>query len=269
MTGSDLTLVVTAHRTNHLEEALGSIVEQGTDTFSLVLVADSTGDPAVSQRFADFARRWTRSSASALCVSGGSGGAVRNFGIEESSTSWVTYLDGDDVLAPNAMEVAVSAMASGEADIYLSGVWHIDIGGQSIAVPTSVSDRPTTSLYLQDPDLAGRCPHLFQLVVMRRDVWLEYPYYVGGPGEDLDFILHHLVRHRVRRIPQMLYGHRRTLDGFSERGRRKGEPQAICPCPCSQRYRAGYYRDLLGWLEPVAASNFSSAFVLRKFAEPR
>lgn len=266
--GTDLTLVVTAHRDRHLDEALASVAAQETDAFSLVLVADLAGDPAVRTRFADFARCWGRSRAVSIEVDGGSAGAVRNFGIGAADTAWVTYLDGDDVLAPHAMRVAAAAAAKAEADVYLSGIWHIGGDGQPVPVPASFTDRPSPHLYFHDPDIAGRCPHLFQLVVMRRSVWHEYPYYLGGPGgEDLDFILHHLVRHRVRRIPQALYGHRRTLDGFSERGRRARHPRSVCPCPCSQRYRDRYYEALWARRTPIAASNFTSGFVLSEFED--
>jgi glycosyltransferase involved in cell wall biosynthesis len=261
LTIPNLTLVVTAHRIAHLGEALASVEAQLTDEFSLVLVADRLGEPNVGSLMTNFAERWNRSPVRMLSAAGGFAGPVRNAGLAAATTPWVTYLDGDDVLAPGAMDIAGS-VAGGDADIYLSGVWHIDGNGDAVAVPTSLTDRPTPNLYFEDPEHVGSCPHLFQLVVMRRAVWSQYPYYEWGPGEDLDFILHQLVRCSVRRIPRVLYGHRRTLDGFSERRRRQALPKEPCSCPCSRRYQEGYYGNLLMQMQPRAEANFSDDFFL-------
>lgn len=242
-----ITLIVTAHRLEHLAEALGSVSAQTTDRFELVFVADSTGKAAVFDAFTAFANAWQRSPVRVLLIKGGSAGVVRNAGFSVSATPWVTYLDGDDILHPSALSIAAEVAMWDCADIFSTGLWHITPVGDVVEVPDSINYAPHIGLYLADPELTGEIPYLFQLTAIKKFVWARYPYYAGGPGgDDLDFILHHMLTARFRKLALPLYGHRRTADGFSDRARRHasrgGSP---CPCPCSQRYRQGYYRRLL------------------------
>ena len=96
-----LTLVVTAHRVQYLQEALDSVSGQTGRTFDLVLVSDSLGESGVSELFERFRATWD-GDCRVLSASGGSAGPVRNAGFAASRSEWVTYLDGDDVLAPEA-----------------------------------------------------------------------------------------------------------------------------------------------------------------------
>lgn len=253
-----MTLVVTAHRERYLDEALASVDAQRTDAFALILVADSTGERAAHAQLEHFAAGWDRSPVSVLSHSGGSAGPVRNAGIAAARTDWVAYLDGDDVLHPDAMATVDRAADTGGADLLSTGLWHVAPDGTPSAVPASLDYAPHRRLYLRDPELAGETPYLFQLTAVRREVWQQYPYYAGGPGgDDLDFVLHHLLRARFRKVPLPLYGQRRVPDGFSDRARRADRRlHAPCPCPCSRRYRDGYYRRLLQAAGPDWAGNF-------------
>ena len=158
-----------------------------------------------------------------------------------------------------AMAMANAAAAAELADVYTTGMWYIDDHGRTAAVPDSLSYIPTPRLFLDDPDISGAKPHLHQLVVFRKAVREWYPYYEGAPGEDLDFMLHQLALNRVRKIPIALYGHRRTLDGFSRRGSRARGVE--CDCPRSRRYSRGSCNALLRSARDVAAANFTEEFI--------
>ena len=158
------------------------------------------------------------------------------------------------MLHPDALAVVDTAARSGEADIFSTGLWHITPDGVEVEVRASLDYTPHRGLYLNDPELTGETPYLFQLTAMKRSVWERYPYYSGGPGgDDLDFILHHLLHARFRKIPQALYGQRRVGDGFSDRARRG---RGHCSCPCSERYRTRYYTRLLESAGEDRARNF-------------
>ncbi len=241
---TELTLIVTAHRVRYLSEALASVLDQDNRDFEVILVADTLGDQEVGRQMSQFLRRWRSNGARGrlLRVQGGSAGAVRNAGVAVSQTEWISYLDGDDVLSPAAMKVALEC-AGPDVDLISTGQWHIR-GTETVPIPRSSIYRPTVDLYLEDPEIADEPVYLHQLVIFRRALWDAYPWYEGGPGgEDLDFMLHHLLVARFRKVPDLVYGHRRVPDGFSNRaGREAGNG---CSCPCSVRYRTGYYRELL------------------------
>ena len=238
-----MSLIVTAHRMRHLDEALHSVNEQTTSEAELILVADLSGEHGVQATMERFARHWRRAGARAHVISarGGSAGRVRNAGAQCATSPWITYLDGDDVLAPAALATMTEKCATDEADILSSGLWHI-IDGRTIDVPESCKYRPHQGLYLHDPEMTQEAVYLHQLLAIRRSLWLGYRWSENG-GEDLDFILHQLLAGRFRKIAQPLYGHRRVPDGYSERGRRQSGQ--VCDCGTAQRYRSGYYRNLL------------------------
>lgn len=254
------TLVVSAHKARHLSDALESVVCQTTRDFDVVLVADELGESEVMDEMRRFGASWRQSGCQVLSVVGGSAGAVRNAGVQASTTPWVTYLDGDDVLHPDAMSVASRVALADLADVVTTGMWHIDDEGVERSVPESLSYRPSGDLLRVDPDLSGDRAFLHQLLFFKKSAWMRYPYYEGEPGEDLDFMLHHLAMSRVRKLPKALYGHRRVPDGFSQRAARTAAGE--CDCRCSRRYRTGHYEALLASIAPAAASNFGPQFVL-------
>lgn len=248
---------MTAHRGGHLEDALESVLRQTVSTFDIILAADSFGEPEVLDIFGAFAAQLDPPRVTVLSERGGSAGPVRNAGMRAASTEWVTYLDGDDVLAPYAIATLLGAISDDNADILSTGLWHIGSEGTRLETPESLGYMPSLTLYTQDPEVHGVSAHLFQLFAIRRRLWARYPYYSGGPGgDDLDFVLHQLLVGRFKKVPAYCYGHRRTLDGFSARGPRRAAMPGSCTCPCSRRYADGYYARLLAAAEDVPAGNF-------------
>jgi len=238
MTSSfDLSLVMTAHRHVHLAEAIGSVRAQRTGCrFEVVVVVDALGEPGLegyaSELCADLPN------ARVVAYSGGTAGRVRNRGFSLAASDWVAYLDGDDALRVDAIEVMWQAhLRCPRAGILCSGMQRVTQAGEAIPLPESLTYAPPAWLYYEDPDVRGVPTYMNQFMVIRRDIWSRYPFYEHTNGEDIDFILHALLAGEFLKVPEPLYCYRDTPDSFSKQSFRDSDI-------CTQRYRSGYYAQL-------------------------
>src|SRR5215469_13026210 len=108
-----LTLCVTANHTRYLSECLISVAAQRDVNYDLVLCADSTGEPAVVDIFETFVPYLGATDVRIQVTKGGTAGATRNAAFEAADTEWVTYLDGDDILMPDALHELSRAAHAG------------------------------------------------------------------------------------------------------------------------------------------------------------
>src|SRR2546423_14001243 len=230
-----MTLCVTAHRTPYLTECLLSVLAQSTRDFNLVLCADSSGDRTVRTVYEQFAPFLTVNCLEIVEVRGGTAGIVRNAAFDRARTPWVTYLDGDDILLPSAMSDLLAEIESDEVDIASTGIFRIHEDGRIEDIPRSLRYKPPIWIYHVDPRTFRHWAFFNQFLAIRRDLWDRYRFTEEATNrEDVDFMLHQLLMGRYAKIPEAVYGYRRTHGGFSERIYSGGDI-------CSRRYEQGYY----------------------------
>jgi glycosyltransferase involved in cell wall biosynthesis len=248
--GTPLTLVVTAHHTRFLTEAMTSVIAQTLDDFDLVCCADATGEPEVAALFRELLPYVRCRTVRVMEIEGGSAGRVRNAGFAAARTAWVAYLDGDDVLHPDAL-TRLTHVADEDVDIVSTGMTRIRADGRPEPWPQSLTYRPPHWIYRTDPDAVGHPTFFNQLLAIRRELWAAHPFDETTNGEDIDFMLHQLLAGRFRKLPEALYGYRDTADSFSKQEFTGGDV-------CTNRYRQGYYARLFAHrYRPELADNFS------------
>jgi cellulose synthase/poly-beta-1,6-N-acetylglucosamine synthase-like glycosyltransferase len=250
VTGSQhcATLVVTANHCRYLIEALTSVIAQTTHEFDTILCADSTGDPRVAEIFTEFLSYLP--DAVMIEVVGGTAGKVRNGGFGAACTPWVLYLDGDDVLRPDAMATMLAAIAETSADMISSGMYRIRSDGLCVSEPDSLTYYPPRWIYQTDPELHQIWTYFNQFLAIRTELWRAYPFDESANGEDVDFMLHQLLAGRFVKVPAAVYGYRDTPNSFSKR---------VFPEEdlCTRRYKEGYYAELFARkFSPAVAANF-------------
>lgn len=101
-------VISTRNRPQLLEEALASAVAQ-TLPATEIIIADDASDPpvrdaALQERYGPACKVVANSSARGLAF-------TRQRGVEASTCDYVTHLDDDDLLAPNALEQAIQALS--------------------------------------------------------------------------------------------------------------------------------------------------------------
>lgn len=256
--GPPLTLVVTAHRTTYLMEAVTSVAAQTCADFDLVCCADLTGSADVMNVFTALVPYVRCRDAQVMSVEGGTAGRVRNAGFAAARTPWIAYLDGDDLLHPAAVARLVQTIADGGnhrdgtgADIISTGMIRITATGRPEPWPESLHYRPPTWIYHTDPDSVNHPTFINQLLAIRRDLWAAHPFEESTNGEDIDFMLHQLLAGRFRKLPEALYGYRDTPGSFSKQ-------EFPGDDVCTNRYRDGYYARLFTQrYRPEIAANFA------------
>lgn len=250
-TAALVTLVVTANHRRYLSESLISVAAQTTGDFDLVCCADKSAADDVMGLFKAYAPYVRCRATRLLTVDGGTAGRVRNAGFAAARTEWVTYLDGDDILRPDALALVLDAIEDADADMISTGMTRISTDGTPERWSQSEAYRPPRWIYQTDPDSVGHPTFFNQFLAIRRALWSAYPFDETTNGEDIDFMLHQLLAGRFRKIPEPAYGYRDTAGSFSKRDFEGGDI-------CTTRYRTGYYRDLFDRLYTTAlAGNFS------------
>lgn len=247
-----LTLLITAHRTNYLLEALLSVAAQSCKDFHLICCADVRQHADVYDFFKTFEKVIPCKSMQVLKIHGnGTAGFIRNIGFQHASTEWVSYLDGDDMLLPHAIETVLNNIQQKNGDIFSSGIIRIERDGRQTMWEDSITYYPPLKIYHEDPDSVCEPTYFNHFQTIRKRVWETYPYNDQTNGEDIDFLLHHLLQAKFYKIPAYLYAFRNTPDSFST------EKKFVDCDICTIRYQNGYYTELLEkYKEGIILSNF-------------
>lgn len=95
----------TYNRSKIIKKAINSILKQTYEKWELIIVDDgSTEDTrSVVESFKDKRIKYFCKKNAGPCV-------ARNYGIARSKGKWITYLDDDDILFPNCIEVMVKKL---------------------------------------------------------------------------------------------------------------------------------------------------------------
>jgi cellulose synthase/poly-beta-1,6-N-acetylglucosamine synthase-like glycosyltransferase len=112
-----------------LSDAIESVLAQTYGRVELIVVDDGSSDntAAVAGRFGEVVYRWQENAGPP---------SARNNGLRESRGELIAFLDSDDRLLPEALEVGVSALqANPECAAAVGACRNIDAGGRPLDVP--------------------------------------------------------------------------------------------------------------------------------------
>jgi glycosyltransferase involved in cell wall biosynthesis len=99
-------------------------------------------------------------------------GAVRNAGVQRSSTRWVAYLDGDDVWKPRRLERQLQAAERNPTASFIGGDFvFIDASSRPFAFANG--STPTPSSWLVERELMERHPFDGELTMGEDHFWLK------------------------------------------------------------------------------------------------
>ena len=164
-----------------LKRCLDSICEQSHRNLEILCVNDGSSDNSANI-LAEYEKRDSRIKVFTQANAGLS--AARNTGLKHATGEWVTGVDSDDYLLPDAYENALSS-ATNEIDLIFFGVCCVDERDNSL-IPNSYFNLPTDGTYKMSPKLAGKLNVCFWSKLWRRalieDNKLRFP--VGLVHED-------------------------------------------------------------------------------------
>ena len=201
-----------------LEEAIQSVLAQAYENWELLLIDDGSTDPDLLRVLPHLARRDRRVVTASLGTHEGIS-AASNRGLELARGEWVTFVDHDDVLEPDALFRIVDLLQTHpEADLIYTDEDKLGEGGFEAPV-----FKPDWS-----PDFFLSYNYVGHLTAARRDLVQK----AGGfrsefdSAQDYDLFFRVIeLTNRIHHIPRILYHWRRSESSSSISVRQK--PQQL------------------------------------------
>ena len=111
-----LSVIVPVYKAEkYLRECVDSILGQSMSDLELILIND--GSPDGSQAIIDEYVSQYHDKVKAITVDNGGQGRARNFGIDMARGEYLSFIDSDDYLEPDAFELMINAANENKADI--------------------------------------------------------------------------------------------------------------------------------------------------------
>jgi GT2 family glycosyltransferase len=198
----------------HLEEAVGSVVVQAYENWELLLVDDGSSAPDLLDALPALAARDRRITLRRVGKHQGIS-AASNQGLALARGEWVTFLDHDDVLEPDALfEIVKLLQTHPDANLIYSDEDKLSENGWEAPV-----FKPDWS-----PDLFRSHNYIGHLTAMRRELVDK----VGGfrsefdSAQDYDLFFRVIEQNdRIHHIPRVLYHWRRSASSSAISVRQK------------------------------------------------
>ena len=202
-----------------LDQAIGSVVDQVYESWDLCIADDASTTAEIAERL----ERWAAADRRIHIVRRDRNGgiaAATNSAAAMARGEFVTFLDHDDLLSPDALaEVAIHAADHAHTDIIYSDDDKIDMSGHRYAPQFKPDWSPVLSL---------SCMYPSHLLVVRRSLFEL----LGGIREgldgsqDYDLMLRASERaRRIGHIPRVLYHWRAAPDSIASSAETK--PQSF------------------------------------------
>ena len=187
----------------YLKRCIDSLVAQTYDNYEIILVDDGSTDccPSICDEYYEnypFVKVFHKEN-------GGLSDA-RNYGVNKSDSKYIVFVDSDDVVDDNMLDLLMDAKLRTGADIVCSPLIYEFAGGKSKAVISfneNVVDGVTAQSYILRSKYSGTaaCGKLFP-----REILEKNPYPVGKINEELRTTFWHFenVSH-IAFIPNAFY----------------------------------------------------------------
>ena len=201
-----------------LGEAVESVLRQAYENWELVLIDDGSTLGETVEFIATIGERDPRILVVRRESTGGIS-AASNSGLERASGEWISLLDHDDVLEPDALFAVVKYLQDNpETDLIFSD--EDKITEEGLAAPQFKPDW--------SPDFLLSYNYLCHFTTLRREIVERAggfrPEFDGAQDYDL-FLRVSELTNRIRHLPRILYHWRRSETSTSDNIRRK--PQAL------------------------------------------
>jgi GT2 family glycosyltransferase len=197
-----------------LEEAIQSVVWQAYENWELILVDDSSSDPAVRQHLTNIGNRDPRIRLFKLESHRGIS-AASNYAIEQARGEWIGLLDHDDLLEPDALfQTAKLLQQFPDADLIYSDEDKLTEAG---------FERPQ---FKPDwsPDFFLSCNYLCHFITARHELVLRAGRFRSefDGAQDYDLLFRVIEQtDRIHHIPRVLYHWRQSANSSASGIRQK------------------------------------------------
>lgn len=191
-----ITIIVPVYNLEqYLDECVGSIVNQSYRNLEIILVDDGSSDSS-----ANMCDRWADNDSRIHTIHQSNSGpsAARNNAIDQCNGDYITFVDADDVIAPQYIETLLTNMVNADADISslslnLSATKHSVPAGKTITMTAVEAVEGILHQRGLDNAVAGK--------LYKRQLWQLVRFRTGIYYEDLE-VFYHLYLQAKRIVHQ-------------------------------------------------------------------
>lgn len=201
----------------YLKESIDSVLNQSYKNIEAILVDD--GSPDNSGKIADdYAKKDER--VKVIHKENGGLSDARNVGLDAASGDYIMFVDSDDFLLPNAIEVLENKIEKEDADYIIANYINCDEDGK-------LWDNPVFNLEKYKEFKLNIKDYKDSFYIMNSAVWnkifnhnflknLELKFVKGLPAEDAIFTTYCFIKSKnVYYIPDIVYSYRQRNTGTS------------------------------------------------------
>jgi glycosyltransferase involved in cell wall biosynthesis len=207
-----LTIIIPIYNNeNFIIECLNSFINELTDECQVILINDGSTDRSAEIIKLNFSTYLANNSIKLVNIINSGPGAARNYGVSLAQSTYISFVDSDDVLFENYIEVILSILKSKDIDI-------IQFNFKNFLLIDDIEDLPIVKSHQISGDfnLSQVRNMIFGIGkwfpwtrIFRKEILLKYPFPTGVFYEDtmtIPFIF--MENYKIKLINDCLYGYR-------------------------------------------------------------
>lgn len=210
-------IIPTFNLENEINNAFNSIKNQtiGFENIEVIFVDDNSTD-STQDKLNKYSHQFSNVKVLTTDKNSGYAGKPRNIGIQNATSDYILFLDGDDELLLNACEVLYDKIQFYNTDLVIAG--HINVYGNGVCqhYPPLLHDNESYFENTLNPQLLNVNPaisaKLFNKFLLTKNN-ITFPENI--PGEDLIFLLETIINSRNILTLNNFYTYYRNLDNDS------------------------------------------------------
>lgn len=193
---------------NHIERCIKSVLIQTFKNFEIICVDDKSQDRSVEiiERIAK-----TDFRVKLLGQPRNLGPAMaRSYGCRESKGSYIFFLDGDDTLPSNALELLYTKIKDSKVDIVRGSVVVVDFDGNRNLLKSDSLPYGSNRYGIYRALLEGKFRHTLWATLYKRELLVNYSYHEypnmrNGEDAYLFYQLVENIKNGIEVIPEIVY----------------------------------------------------------------
>ena len=213
----DLSIIIPIYNVEkYIEECLNSVISQKTEfKYEVILVNDGSTDNTAS-----IVKPYLADNVKLISQENSGQSVARNNALYESSGKYIMFVDGDDILLPDAIQNLMDAAIKNTADISEGNVVWL-YGAITKDFLDNCKTKPHTESYSKKPQFVLSCNGYSVAKVYKRELWESVRFPEGYIFEDT--ISRYILRRKANKVVftgEPVYGYRRNNTSSTHSGMR-------------------------------------------------
>lgn len=239
----ELSVIIPAYNAgNYINSCVSSLYDQGLDltAFEVIIINDGSTDGSLLQ-IQELARRHTN----IIVIDQQNKGlsATRNIGISRASGRYVFFLDSDDFVYPNSLQILIEKAIQFDLDVLRFDYWRVDEAGNRLSQSDHFEKRKAFDTHLGDGLFLFKNIYNQEffscLSFVKRDLLLQqHLYFIEGMFfEDVEFSIKlSLVATRTMYMALPIYAYRQHANSILHTFNKKKAEDVILIASNLQNY---------------------------------